>query len=350
VPTVLKAIHEFIQPSSEIKIIPKSANLWDLPDKEPLAGQDTHLIVRFRGIGDVGMTIFGLESLREKYPDDHITYLTSPESAALFCGQKGLVDKVIPMIYKHHALPDTVPIPIDISDYKHVYNLMNAVDFGDIAHIKPRADNFADLLSVTVDRQRPVRELIVSDTEQEAMRIRLGHKDDIMTWFIACQLDADGLPRRWFLDHWIKLSCLFLNVFPKTKLIFLGRDRVNQVLPGNVINLSGQTTVREFITAISLSELLICTDSSGLHIGGRLPISVLGIIGSTGKADNGEYAHTNYYHNVSYVESKRHCSPCWDWQHHTCRNRRHYPVCLWKISPKSIMELAYQILMSMEVM
>ena len=315
----------------------KDNDLWDLPSREPIAGQETAVVIRHRGIGDVRMTWFAIDQYRKENPHIHITYITNPASAALFCGQKGLVDKVIPFQYNHPAHGDIIPPPpINVSTfYDNQFNLINRVDFGDITHKKPRADNFADLMGVILDK--PVlRPLMVNDEEtKEAMRM-LDYNDNYQ--YVICQVNADGKSRVWNIIRWLELAWKTYEELPKVKMIMVSNRVYHGRFSNNIINLTGMTTVRQYIALTSLSKVLISTDTAGLHIGSGFPnLKVIGLFGSTGITDSGEYAHTNYYSNVLYINSRsRRCKPCWD--RALCSDKWNFPVCLWDIKAKTVVK------------
>lgn len=319
--------------------------LWDLPNTKPMEGQTTALVGRFRGIGDVGMLIFALEAYRHNNPNVHLTLITSPMCAALLCGQKGLVDDVIVSDYKHPARPGVFPLPIDTEGFDRVYNLINTVDFGSITQARPRADNFAHLLSTKIGKHPYIYPLEVAPAEIGWARDRINWKPG--TKVILFQLDSLGLSRIWPTKHWLKLARYLANYYANEVnlvLVSIKQEHVTLATPRYTHNLSTETNVREYIALAAISDLVICADSSGLHVGGRTPTTqVLALMGSTGKIE-GEWAHTNYYNNVQYIQSKMKCSPCWDWQHDNCSGHPHSPLCLWKIKPEEVFQRIKRIL------
>lgn len=311
---------------------------WGLPNKLPNPEQKRHLIARFIGLGDVGMLMFALEEYREKFKNDHITFLTSPGSAALFNGHKDIVDRIVYTNFRHHAEDRPVKLPIDTKLFDIVHNLVNKVDFGDIAHTKNRVDNFANLLGVEVDPDRPVRFLKIAEFERDWFLTKV-LADRYYDKIIACQLDSNGIARRWPYKYWQDLAWLVYKEYGSEVLVvFLSaRQHPRMYLPPNVIDLSCQTNIRQFITSIALSDLLVCCDTSGLHIGGRCEdVRVLLLCGSTGIADDGKHAHANYYSGVDIVESSLSCSPCWDFQLNNCSNKVNFPVCMHRMKPKKV--------------
>ncbi len=324
----------------------QTGGLWELPNKEPYHNQNMVLVARFKGIGDVLMTWFAIEEYRIQYPDRHITYLTSPQSAALFCGQTGLVDKVMYTKYDHDAKPGPVSLPITTKQYSYVYNIINMVDFGQVAYTKARADNFGDLLGIDMEKHAsynpetgiyipdiPVRELQVNPEEVRKAKelIHWGMNDRIITMV----LDSNGKPRKWFYWNELAKKCIKAGY----KVVYISTDpaHVTMKIPKSVINLACKTTVREYIAVLAVSNLLVCVDSSALHIGARLSnLKVIPLFGSTGA-----WAHTKYYQNVYPIQGIANCyppPPCWDWQISCCDMEKDRLKCMRNISADMVMD------------
>ena len=177
------------------------------------------LIIRMKGIGDVLMSWFGLEALRQKYPHAEIIYVTSKANACLFYGQGDLVDRIIPIDwdYPAHGVPN---LPKEILEIPHdvLIDLTNRVDFHDIIeeflgdrnllHLNPRADNFASLMRVNIDHSIPFRYLKIPEESNRRALERIRFCDRTL---ISCQLDAMGATRNWRTERWIQLSELLVN-------------------------------------------------------------------------------------------------------------------------------------------
>ena len=311
--------------------------LWNMPNREAESNETKLAIFRMRGIGDVGMSWFAVEELKKR-ENVHVTYYTNPTSAALFCGQEGLVDKVEIIDYKHHALDQEVDIPVDVSGYDGVYNLMNKVDFGEITRKQLRVVNFADLLGVKIV-DFAVRKLMVNDWEQEWVnKITHGNR------YVVCQLDSEGVPRRWHIQHWQEFLWKAYKLWKCDMLFVLLGARVFDkiVIPPNTLNITGVTVIRQYIPLIVLSDILIGTDSSGIHIAARSDkkTKIIFLQGSTGDID-GKPAHTSHYDNncIYYLNANLHCSPCWDCMPGRCRKQWNFPKCLYGIKPKHVLKV-----------
>lgn len=318
-----------------------SAPALALPATKAHRTQQTALVARYIGLGDVLMLWFALEQFKRDHPEVHLAFLTSPEAASLFYGQEGLVDEVISSAFKHHHGMERVRLPIDESDWSEIFNLINSVDFGRIVYRRPRVDNMAILMGVELDDDLPLRKLNVTDKERGWVAALRGGSDQV----IAFQMDSNGLPRQWFPEHFQDLAWMIYEEYgDSSKILCVGSKTNNRlILPPNAINLAGNTNIREYVSILVLSNMIVCTDSSGLHIGARAEnAKVIGLFGSTGITDTDEHAHINRYRNIIPICSDMNCSPCWDWQLKNCSHRVRYPKCLWKIKPKRVFETIQQ--------
>lgn len=74
---------------------------------------------------------------------------------------------------------------------------------------------------------------------------------------------------------------------------------------GNVIDLSGKTTLRELVALISCCTVLLTNDSGPMHIASALKVPLLALFGSTNEVKTGPY----YGEEVIHKHVK--CSPCY---------------------------------------
>lgn len=319
----------------------QTGGLWGLPNEYPQEGQIQVLFARFKGLGDVLMSWFALEEYRQQFPDKYIAYLTSPQAASLFCGQQGLVNRILYTKYEHDAKKGIVPLPIVARQYTEVYNMINQVDFGEIAYIKPRADNFADLLGVKIKStydeatekyipEVPIRQLQISS--EEIIQARKLIEWNFDKRIAVLQLNSNGKPRQWF--YWNKLAKKFIK--DGYKVIYMSTDTKDAYMkaPRGVINLSCKTNIREYIAILGLAHILVCVDTSALHIGARLEnLKVFPLFGSTGA-----WAHSKYYQNTYPIEGQALCAPCWDWQLDCCDTQKDRLICMKRITADMVMD------------
>jgi heptosyltransferase-2 len=103
---------------------------------------------------------------------------------------------------------------------------------------------------------------------------------------------------------------------------------------GSVLNLAGQTTLRELAALISESDLLITNDSGPMHIGYAVRTPLVAIFGSTSPAQTGPVGKGNIT-----LRKQMECSPCFE---RICR--RGDLKCMDMISSAEVFESAQKLL------
>lgn len=316
-----------------------------IPCSKPLSHQDNIVIVRMKGIGDVLISWFGLEAFRKKYPDTHITYVTSQACSELFYNQENFVDRVIASKWDYP--PEGIPkLPKEISGIPHdmLIDLTNRVDFHDVVekvfgdksilHTKPRADNFAWLMDVDIDCSIPIRMLkIPAELTHWASEItHLFGKKPI----ISCQLDSKGATRLWRIERWKQLSELLVKA--GYGVIWFGVTPEYSLLKQDgVLNTVCRLTLAQMIALMSKCRYAISTCSASVHIAARLPNTTpIGIYGSTDYKLLGAY----YDDLIPITNYSMDCAPCVDWGHE-CLGQPGAPWCINQISPKRIINVIH---------
>lgn len=120
---------------------------------------------------------------------------------------------------------------------------------------------------------------------------------------------AYGSAKCWPPEKFRELS---LRLAKKGWILFFGDDTtaplVKEIcldMPSNVINLAGQTTLRELACFIHECDLLISNDSGPMHIGQALGVELIAIFGSTDEEITGPYLQPQ-----SVLRKKVYCAPC----------------------------------------
>jgi ADP-heptose:LPS heptosyltransferase len=308
-----------------------------LPSSKSENKQEKIVIIRMRGIGDVLMSWFGLEILREQNPEAHISYVTSVSCAKLFNGQEDLVDKVIAINWDYQpvGIPD---LPREVLDIPHdrIIDLTNRVDFHDtiekslgdreLLHTSPRVNNLARLMGVKINNSLAIRNInIPQDFQEYADNIAAIFGDKLL---ISCQLDAKGLTRNWDIERWIQLSRLLVNDGYGIIWFSVTPEHADISVDG-VLNLSCQTTLLQAVALMSKCKHAISTCSASIHIAARLKnVIPVGIYGSTNYKLLGAY----YNDLIPITNYKLPCAPCADWGHE-CLSKSGAPWCINQISP-----------------
>lgn len=282
------------------------------------------LFVRLRGIGDFILTLPSIKLYKEKYPDCYITYLTSPECAVI--GRLvPFINEVVEMKFDHatYGLP-TLPICFNYDPYDRIYNLINRVDFCKESETVPRIELFAKLIGVDTKLLNNVF-VDIPVTWKNVMLTKLRNygiteNDD----FIILQVDSKGNSRSWAKENFEELSIMFNSCGYKVIAV----SDVEYKLKDNICNLTGKLDVREFITLISLSELIVAPDTSGLHIAGMLNRKAIGLFGSVNPR-----LRVAHYRTVFPIIGVADCVPCNDFQLKHCEDKL---PCMKSITPEDV--------------
>lgn len=123
---------------------------------------------------------------------------------------------------------------------------------------------------------------------------------------------AYGSAKCWLPDRFKALTLRLIEKHPEVTIVFFGDKagaplvkEICQGLPSQVINLAGQTTVRELMALINQCDLFLTNDSGPMHIASALGIPLIALFGSTSDVTTGPYRGGSVIHK--HVP----CSPCY---------------------------------------
>lgn len=287
-------------------------------------------IVRFRGLGDVLLTLPALATLRSLDGNGEYTYVTSPAAAALLKAS-GLADKILTMKYEHRTWGyPLLPAELDYTPFDVVCNMINRVDFIPASGELPRTDLFGRLLGLSeVNYDTPWRFEIPSqwrDRARQKMRdagVQDGDKS------IALQTKSEGWARNWPIPRQQE----FCGLASKRGWRVILLSDVNQGrYPRSAVNLMAQLTVEEFAGLIAEVDVFVGPDSSGIHIAGCTDNDAIGLFGSVDPS-----LRIAHYSTVRTIIGKGRCVPCNDTQNHSCIDLKYHPACMWSIKSKSVL-------------
>lgn len=311
-------------------------------------GPRSACFVRLIGIGDVVMSIPTLEAFKRQYPKWTTTYITT-DGAAQVLRYAGLLDRIV--VVENKTVTELYPDPpVDTSDFELVVNWIGRVEFNENTIDHHRADLFLKYLNTVLDEydmdtvQIPddyqIPELELSGSDRKWANQYLERRGYTRGPLIGCQLNASQSTRTWDINKWMELTEL---VPAATFMVFSDkREYIDLEFPHNVINASSTLNAREYIALIALCDLLIGTDSSGLHIGALFRKPSIVLEGSTDV-----FKHIKYYDqdNICVLRSTKthNCSPCYDYLiAKDCYEREDAPWCLNGIDPGAVAAEIYK--------
>ena len=159
-----------------------------------------------------------------------------------------------------------------------------------------------------------VPRLIVTDKEiQEAWELVKRFNIDQSCRIIGVNPGAAyGTAKCWLPERFAEVAKNLVNADPKNVVLFFG-DRSHKDLIGNicaglgerVVNLSGQTSLRELVALIKICHVFLTNDSGPMHIADSLGVPLVALFGSTSPVATGPYRQSQ---NI--VQKPVPCSPC----------------------------------------
>lgn len=292
-------------------------------------------------VGDAVMTLPSIESIKKGNTSSSVTLLLKPSVIPIFEKQP-YIDNIIPYASKDRGVIGKTRLLWNLKkmNFTKAYLLQNAFDAGLISFfsgIKERIgynrDSRGWLLTKKIPYDRQDRKIHHIDyflnipafdgikafsknpwifldiNERIHARQRLSSlRRPILG---ICASAAFGKTKMWLPDRFAEVANWF---FIKTggSVVLFGNDpedlkiyEIQQLLKGQHINLSGQTTLRELIALISECDAIITNDSGPLHIARAVMTPTVGIFTST------DPNLTGYNENgFKSLKSPLTCSPC----------------------------------------
>lgn len=316
--------------------------------KEFVPERVTNILVRGTNwIGDVIMSLPAVASVRRTFPHARIVVLAKPWVAQLYRACPD-VDDVI--VFQSPGIHDGIGGKIRLAAQLRGKNfdlavlLQNAIEAAIIAwlaRIPLRAGYNSDcrglFLTHSVKRTRAIRKIhqigyylemvealgfgtsgrdinIVpgNDYSQAAKKILTEHNIKGKDTLIGIAPGASyGPAKMWFPERFAAVADRLADEF-SARIILFGsagdRERtglVQQHSENSMINLAGETTLKEVIGLISKCNLFISNDSGLMHLAGALGVPLVAIFGSTSPTTTSPAGERSVI-----IHKDVSCSPC----------------------------------------
>lgn len=288
------------------------------------------LVVKLDALGDVLRTTCILPAIREKHPRAQITWITMPEAVPLL-QHNPLVDRILP--YGPDTLAvlgverfdlalclDTAPrsaalgtlskaarkrgFGVDADGRVFPFNrealgwfLMGLFDDLKKANRRTYQDIVMEICGLGGMRQ----EIILRITEEERefadrFAARAGIPSGSARGRVSLIGINTGSGSRWRMKQWPEGRCVdLIRMLARDRrirlLLFGGRDEIerNAAIRGAagkaLIDTGCGNSIREFISLVGLCDLMVASDSLGLHVALGLGKKVVGLFGPTSAAE-----------------------------------------------------------------
>lgn len=287
------------------------------------------LFIRFRGVGDVLLSLVALATFKKLNPNVIVTYLTSPGLAALV-RLSNVVDNVVEMNYNHSS--SGLPLPpkgIEYESYDTTINAINAVDFGAESSEVHRSLLFGELLGLDQVDYSTDWKFELPQSWIDISRKILEQNGVTGGKVIVMQADSKGLSRIWQKQRQKE----FVGMARKKGYKVVAVSDQEYKYPASVLNLTGKLSFSEYVGMIGAADIFLSPDSGGLHIAGTTDNLALGLFGAVLPE-----LRVTQYDTVDYIQGRAKCMPCNDWQQGCCRDKKNWPMCMWSIQARPVME------------
>lgn len=300
----------------------KFSRLRDIID----TGRVKFCVNRGPGIGDVLMSTPTIRAIKYYFPDSHLTYATDTT----------YLDGAIPKVLENNPYIDKV-IAADLAnpgDYDLSVNI-HGVCISHEEHGKPpinRIDLFANFIDIPLVDRRPI--YVATEKELAKGRDMVFHIHTGPKIFVqpSASNERRSYPHRALKEAVMDLTSRGAFCFISTH----SRDWHSDVLWHNIYNSAEvkDLKVREIAGLIANCDLVLCNDSSILHLAGALDIPTVALFGPTHPD-----ARINYYPKAVALWGGRDLAPCPCWFDNTCPLRM---ACWRNTLPQDIVKVCVQ--------
>lgn len=324
------------------------------------------LIVKLDALGDVLRTTSILPGLKKSHPDAEIVWITRANALPFFRGNP-FVDRVLPLEPDGLAAlaAERFDWAINLDNSRLSAGLLvmaraerkTGFDLDEQGRVRPLSEPAADLLRMSVfddikkANRRTYQEIVhgivgldlppgeivlnLSPPERDfAFRFSLRHGLDDSRLTVGLNTGGGGRWRhkRWTEEGTVELARRLRRELDAQVLLYGGPEeqernrRILKAVPEGVIDTGCRNTLREFFALLSLSDILVTSDSMALH-------AALGL----GKKVAALFGPTSPWEIELYGRGRRVTAPvpCWCCYRTDCSVT---PTCMESITPDAVLD------------
>lgn len=308
------------------------------------------LVIKLRAIGDVVLSTAVLPSLRTRYPDSEIHFLTETPSLpvvegnpfvdqvvelaqgkwARLSGMRGILESIRFALRIRAARYDLV---IDLFGNprsafltwisgapKRVGFRFRGRSYAYTLCVEPRGDrihevafNLDALQALKINLKSPVPSFPVSENDSANIQDWLNTRAESVSFLVGIHPWGSWEAKRWLLKYFAELADRLVLEYG-AKVIILWGPGEKQVAESvirmgkNQLLLAPQTSLKELGALLKRCDLVIANDSGPMHIAAALGTPTVGIFGPTNHKLQGPYGEqhaTAYLHGLSCLGCNR---------------------------------------------
>ncbi len=256
------------------------------------------LVITLSNIGDVILTTPVIRSLRSRFPRARLTVVVGPKAAPLLRGSSQ-IDRLL--VYdKQAGWPHKLQLVRALREefYDTVVDLRNSA-FPFTVRASHRSPIFRPhrapsararhLELLEMMKLPPVRKLEPFDffsKEEEAVALKkFGDSHQIPFMIVAPGAGSEA--KRWRIEGFCETTASLLKHFSLNAVVVGDRNEIPlgeklfQIDPERVVNLTGQISLRELAALVSHAKLVLTNDSAVMHLGHELDRPVAALFGPT---------------------------------------------------------------------
>jgi len=289
------------------------------------------LFITLSNIGDAVLTLPALDVLRANLAEAQIQVMAGPRSSEIF--QDNPCIKRVVVYDKRAPLKDKLKLFLALRREKFdvVVDLRNSF-FGALLGAKYRTSPFTaipatlkhmkdrhlyrirGIISKLKDQKiRPLsRSLYISPEDEKyiskILQPQTVNKEDKI---IIISAGARSHTKRWPSDKFLELAAALNQAF-RAKVVLVGDKEdapvnkyISQRLNDKVLDLSGQTSLKQLACLIQKADAVITNDSAVLHLASYLNAAVVAIFGPSDENKYGPWSE-----NKAVVKKNISCRPC----------------------------------------
>jgi ADP-heptose:LPS heptosyltransferase len=252
---------------------------------------------RLGGIGDVLMTTPILKKLKKLLPNCLLTYATD------LTYSEGALAQII----NHNPYVDFLVGngQVDEKDYDYIVDVTTTGLSKEKAGSTPpnRIDMFAEEVGISV-ADDPVPDYTVMEHERKIAKEFIKNNTEKKRKKIAIQARSNDSRRTWPLEYVQELANKLSETY--SVLLFDWGHSVGRWIGKENLLVIKDISLEETAAIVEQVDLVVCPDSSMLHLAGALNKRIVTIFGPIPAE-----SRINHYVNAVAVQLKLHCSRCW---------------------------------------
>lgn len=163
--------------------------------------------------------------------------------------------------------------------------------------------NLNSLSYITKDKYVPCFDIKINELPYDILNKYAIKKEDRIIVFIPF---SRGKTKTWNINNYVTLAEKIKFTDNNIKIIILGSQKdYGKIKSDNIIDLCGQTNIKELAQILSISDIAIGADTGAMHLANAIGIKNIFIFGGSDIKETAPYGS-----NAKVITANLSCSPC----------------------------------------